>query len=75
MVMRNYGPTWADRTRNYARNSIRPITGRIMEERAKALRIDTGIRTAWLPKALVTYDREKGVFYMPSSLAAEKLLD
>ncbi len=76
MVAWNYGPTWAARTRAYARNSVRPITGTIIEERATSLHIRTATRpSVWVPKALVHYDKDKGVFTMPSWLASDRLLD
>ena len=75
MVAWNFGPTWAERTRRHGTGSVRPITATILEERAKAFRIATATRTAWLPKRLVKHDPEKGVFHVPSWLCEQKLLD
>lgn len=75
MVAWNMGPTWAERTRRAGRGSVRPISATLLEDRAKAFRIQTATRTAWLPKKLVRHDPGEGVFHVPSWLAAEKLLD
>ena len=76
MVAWNLGRPWADRTRTYARNSTRAIHGSLTRETALAFQIATPTRErVWLPKKLVQHDPAKGVFTVPSWLAAEKLLD
>ncbi len=46
-----------------------------MRESARAFRIRTATRTAWVPKSLVTRDATAGTFTMPQWLATRKLLD
>jgi hypothetical protein len=76
MVAWNLGPTWADRTRLYARGSTRPIHGTLRLQTEKGFLIDTATRErVWLPKKLVSHDAAAGVFMVPSWLAAEKVLD
>lgn len=75
MVAWNLGPTGADDSRRYAMNSTRPIVGSLAKETAKAFKIRTATRTAWLPKSLVSHDPETMTFMVPSWLASEKLLD
>lgn len=75
MVAWNLGPTWSSQTRTHARNSTRPIVGTLTRETAKAFKIKTATRTAWLPKSLVRHDPQTMTFQVPSWLAARKLLD
>lgn len=77
MVAWNLGPTWAERTRRFARGSVRPIRAELLRPSpsGKALLIRSATHTAWVPAKLVTHDAERGVFMVPTWLAAEKLLD
>lgn len=75
MVAWNLGPTWAAETSRHYRNSTRPIVGSLAKETAKAFKIRTATRTAWLPKSLVTHDPATMTFAVPSWLAERKLLD
>lgn len=75
MVAWNLGPTWANQTRTHYRNSTRPIVGSLAKETAKAFKIRTATRTAWLPKSLVSHDPQTQTFTVPSWLAQKKLLD
>lgn len=75
MVAWNLGRTWSDRTRAYARTAQKPIHGTLTRETSGAFLISTGIRDAWVPKALVRHDAAAGTFTMPMWLALKKLLD
>ena len=76
MVQWNLGPTWAERTRSYARDATKPIVGRLTRQTPLAFQISTATRERiWLPKKLVRHDAEKGIFMVPTWLANEKLLD
>ncbi len=68
------GRRWRDHSAALV-GSLRPIRGRLAHETQKAFLIDTGIRRAWVPKRLVTHDEARGVFFVPSALAAQKVLD
>ena len=63
------------RTRTHARTATRSVRAVVIASRPKALLISTGIREAWLPRALVTIDPLKGAVVMPNWLALDKRLD
>lgn len=75
MVMWNMGPTWAEQTRRYAQDSLRPISATVIAETEKALLLKSANRTVWVPRKLVTPDPDRAVFWIPSFVCQEKLLD
>ena len=75
MVAYNYGPTWAERTRTHGRDSVRLISASVIAETKKALLLKAARRTVWLPRRMVTPDPDQAVFWIPSWLCEEKLLD
>lgn len=75
MVMWNMGRPWAEHSRAYSRDALRPISATVIRERPQAFLISTGLRTAWVPRSLVTHEPEKKRFLIPHWLAEKKLLD
>lgn len=67
--------TWRNLAQAQARTATRPISAKLLGETDRAYRISTGLRRAWVPKALVSYDPATGRFTMPAWLAEVKLLD
>jgi hypothetical protein len=67
-------PNW----RSYSaahQGSKRPISATVIAETEKALLLKAATRTVWVPKRWVTPDPDRAVFWIPSRVCEEKLLD
>lgn len=70
----DFAPAARREARAQARTAMMPLRARIERETAKALLLDTGFKTAWVPRRLVRHDPGRDAWMIPYWLYVEKAL-